>query len=262
MSETPETKPKKIRKPRGKARLIPGKCIACGGRCMSECPADAIVLNDKGEPIIDLEQCIGCQKCVKVCPADALEMFYTAEEQAILAQLEKKEGPVEEPKAEEGPKADPSYRGVWIFVEQQDGCAAGVSWELLGAGAKLAADLETELCAFVLGHEIEHLAKEAFSYGAEKVYLVDDPILKNYRTESYLRGTTQLIRKFKPEIVLMGATGLGRDLAGAAATSLQTGLTADCTGLTIDKAQRLLEQTRATGESGFLWSSRTDVRPG
>ena len=260
MSETPQTKPKKIRKPRGKARLIPGKCIACGGRCMSECPADAIVLDDKGEPIIDLEKCIGCQKCVKVCPAAALEMFYTPEEQALLAQLEKEEGPAEEPKAEEEPKADPSYRGVWIFVEQQDGCAAGVSWELMGAGAKLAADLETELCAFVLGHEIDHLAKEAFSYGAQKVYLIDDPILKNYRTESYLRGTTQLIRKFKPEVVLMGATGLGRDLAGAAATTLQTGLTADCTGLTIDKAQRLLEQTRPAFGGNIMATILTRIR--
>jgi electron transfer flavoprotein alpha subunit len=119
-----------------------------------------------------------------------------------------------------------------------------VSWELLGQAQKLAQDLETEVGAFILGHNIRPLADEAFSYGAQKVYLIDDPILKNYRTGPYLRGAVTLIRKRRPEIVLMGATSLGRDLAGAAATSLETGLTADCTGLTIDKEQGLLEQTR------------------
>src|SRR5660397_286514 len=78
---------KKIRKPRGIAKLIPGKCIACGARCQSSCPEDAIEMNDKGEPIINIEKCIGCRKCVKVCPAEALEMFYTPEEQKILAQI-------------------------------------------------------------------------------------------------------------------------------------------------------------------------------
>jgi len=237
--------PKRPKRPRGRARLLEGKCIACGALCQAECPADAIEMNDRGEPIIILENCIGCKKCVKVCPASALEMFFTPEEEAVLAELARlgfakeapeKEGPV--------PKVDQSYRGVWVFVEQQNGRAAAVSWELLGAGAKLAADLEVDLCAYVLGHEIGHLADEAFAYGAKKVYLVDDPILKNYRTEPYLKASSDLIRKYKPEVVLMGATGLGRDLAGAVATDLHTGLTADCTGLAIDKAGRLLEQTR------------------
>ena len=87
-------------------------------------------------------------------------------------------------------------------------------------------------------------AAEAFAHGADKVYLIDDPVLKHYRTEPYLRATVSLVEKYKPEIILMGATGLGRDLAGAVATVLGTGLTADCTGLTIDKQRRLLEQTR------------------
>lgn len=236
---------KRPKRPRGRARLLEGKCIACGALCQVECPADAIEMNDRGEPIIILDNCIGCKKCVKVCPASALEMFLSPEEQAILADLEARGlGKEAADKEAAAPKVDQSYRGVWVFIEQLGGRAAGVSWELLGVGSKLAADLEVDLCAYVLGHDVAGLANEAFKFGAKKVYMVDDPILKNYRTEPYLKASCDLIRKYKPEVVLIGATGLGRDLAGAVATELQTGLTADCTGLAIDKTNRLLEQTR------------------
>jgi len=244
MSTAQEGSPKKPKRPRGKVRLIPGKCIACGGRCQAECPVDAITLNEKGEPVIDLEKCIGCGKCLKVCPADAIERFYTPEEKALLAEMEKSGAAKEDPLATDKPTVDESYRGVWVFVEEQDGVAAQVSWELLGVGRTLAKELETALCAFILGDKIEPLAQEAFAYGADKVYLINDPILHDYRTETYVRGMVQLVRKYKPEVVLIGATGLGRDLAGAAATTLESGLTADCTGLTIDRKNRLLEQTR------------------
>ena len=259
MSEAKEATPKRIRKPRGKVRLIPGKCIACG-RCPGECPVDAITLNEKGEPVIDLEKCIGCGKCVKICPAEAIEHFYTPQEQAILAELEKQGSSKEGPREEKKPQADESYRGVWIFVEQQDGVAAQVSWELLGVGQRLAKDLETTLCAFILGETIAPLAQEAFAYGAQRVYLIDDPILHHYRTESYVRGTVQLVQKYKPEILLIGATGLGRDLAGAAATALDSGLTADCTGLTIDRENRLLEQTRPAFGGNIMATILTRLR--
>ena len=78
---------KPIKKPRGKACLLEGKCIACGARCQSACPVDAIEMNEAGEPIIDVEKCIGCVKCVKVCPVQAIEMFFTPEEQKILDEL-------------------------------------------------------------------------------------------------------------------------------------------------------------------------------
>jgi electron transfer flavoprotein alpha subunit len=135
-------------------------------------------------------------------------------------------------------------QGVWVFVEQNQGEAHPVSWELLGVGRTLANDLAVELSAFVLGAGVGPLVQQAFGYGADKVYTVDDPVLARYRTVPYLRATIDLIRKHRPEIVLMGATGLGRDLAGAVATQLETGLTADCTCLSIDKERRLLEQTR------------------
>lgn len=245
-----EIKPK-IKKPRGKARLIDGKCIACGARCQSSCPVNAVEMTDAGEPIILSEKCIGCVKCVKICPAEALEMFFTPEELKILEELAKvSAGAVEEEIDEEGAaleKTLAAYRGVWVFVEQTEGEPAKVSWELLGIGAQLAESLGVELCALVIGENVEHLCHEAFSYGASKAYLIDAPLYRNYRTESYLAACCHLIDKYKPEVVLMGATGMGRDLAGAVATRLATGLTADCTGLAIDNKRNLMQTRPAFG---------------
>lgn len=233
--------PGKPKKPRGKAKLIDGKCIACGARCQQACPTDAIEMDPEGEPVINVKLCIGCKKCLKVCPVDALEMVFPEGAQ----QAEEASSAVGDPEVAVANQSavDRGY-GVWVFVEQCNGEAHPVSWELLGVGRKLADDLGVELCAFVLGSQVAHLSQEAFGYGAEKVYMVDAPVLGRYRTESYLQATVALIRKYRPEIVLMGATGLGRDMAGAVATRLETGLTADCTGLSIDKERRLLEQTR------------------
>ncbi|MBN1160724.1 MAG: FAD-binding protein [Dehalococcoidales bacterium] len=244
--------PKKIKRPRGTARLIPGKCIACGARCQAECKFDAIIMNEKGEPIIDLEKCTRCQRCLKICPADAIEIYYTPEEQKILDELAKQKAakPTPEPEAE---KEDPrlaklkEYKGVWVFTEHTEGKPAEVSWELLGVGADLAKARNVELCSIVIGEKVEHLCAEAFAYGASKAYLVDDPVFHYYRTESYYKAFCYLIEKYKPEIVLVGATGLGRDLAGAVATNLQTGLTADCTGLSIDDKGFLLQTRPAFG---------------
>ncbi len=261
-----EQKPKKKKKPRGRARLLEGKCIACGARCQMSCPVDAIEMNEKEEPVIEESKCIGCRKCIKVCPADALEIYYTPEEEALLKELEAGGDAAEEPeeeKVDEGKSADTDisqWKGVWVFVEQVDGHAHEVSWELLGKGRELANDLGVELAAFVLGENIKPLAGEAFAYGADKVYIIDSPVLKHYRTTPYLHGTVELINKYKPEIVLMGATGLGRDLAGAVATDLKTGLTADCTGLTIDKNQRILEQTRPAFGGNIMATILTETR--
>jgi len=245
------TEPKKLKKPRGKARLIEGKCIACGARCQSACPVDAIEMSDGGEPIILTEKCIGCIKCVKVCPAEALEMFFTPEELKILEEIARRQeaagpgAPAQEMDEEEAALAKmlAAYRGVWVFVEQTEGEPAKVSWELMGVGAQLAGSLGVELCAMVIGENVEHLCHEAFAYGATKAYLLDQKVFHHYRTEPYLEACCYLIDKYKPEIILMGATGMGRDLAGAVATRVKTGLTADCTGLDVDE-KRNLRQTR------------------
>jgi len=138
-----------------------------------------------------------------------------------------------------------AYRGVMIVVEQREGTAKAVSWQLLGEGRKLADKLETKLYAFVIGHGVEHLAKEAGHYGADEVFLCDAPELKDYRTRPYSRACLKLIDQVKPEIVLFGATGTGRDLAGAIATHLPTGLTADTTELDVEPPpSRLLLASR------------------
>ena len=100
------TEPKKLKKPRGKVRLVEGKCIACGARCQSVCPVNGIEMSDAGEPQVLLEKCIGCVKCVKACPGSALEVFYTPEELAVLAELEKQGGlPAEEIDEDARPRA-------------------------------------------------------------------------------------------------------------------------------------------------------------
>jgi len=245
---TEEKKP--IKKPRGKAQLLAGKCIACGARCQSVCPMNCVEMNDAGEPIIDGGKCIGCLKCVKICPAQAIEMFFTPEEQKILDELLKDAvAPADEEDPETHALAEKlsAYSGVWVFVEQTEGEAAKVSWELLGKGRELADTLTVPLSAVVLGDGVEHLCSESFAYGADQVYLMDAPVLKYYRTEAYLQAVTALVEKYKPEIILMGATGLGRDLAGAVATVVGTGLTADCTGLGIDDKRNLMQTRPAFG---------------
>jgi electron transfer flavoprotein alpha subunit len=138
-----------------------------------------------------------------------------------------------------------AYRGVLIVVEQRDGAAKKVSWQLLGQGRKLADKLEVPLMALVIGNQVEHLANEAGFYGADQVFLCDAPELKDYRTRPYSRVCLKFIHEYKPEIVLFGATATGRDLAGAIATHLPTGLTADTTELDVElPPSRLLLASR------------------
>jgi electron transfer flavoprotein alpha subunit len=241
-----------IKKPRGRARLIEGRCIACGGRCESSCPVDAVVMTTAGEPEISDAKCIGCLKCIKVCPAQALEVSFTAEEQQILEQLARQRvgAAVEEevdPEATALAEKLAAYRGVWVFVEQTEGEPARVSWELMGKGRELADTLGVPLSAVVVGDQVEELCHDSFCYGADQAYLVDAPVLRYYRTEAYLKALCQLIDSYKPEVILMGATGLGRDLAGAVATVVGTGLTADCTGLGIDDKRNLMQTRPAFG---------------
>jgi electron transfer flavoprotein alpha subunit len=126
------------------------------------------------------------------------------------------------------------YGEVWVFVEHFHGKPVQVSWELLGEGRRLSKVYGTKLGALVIGNKIDHLAKEAFVHGADRVYLVEDERLEHYRTQPYAVAMEETVRKFKPEALLVGGTIRGRDLAGSAATFLETGLIADCTGLDVD----------------------------
>jgi electron transfer flavoprotein alpha subunit len=136
---------------------------------------------------------------------------------------------------------------IWVYLEQEEGQAHPVSWELLGAAQRLAADLPGSVVEGVLlGDSVAGLAEEAFRYGASRVYLIDDPVLGVYRNLPYGFGISSLVQKYQPEIFLVGATTLGRSLASVIATRVQTGLTADCTELTIEPDKKILAATRPT----------------
>jgi electron transfer flavoprotein alpha subunit len=128
---------------------------------------------------------------------------------------------------------------VWVFIEQHNGKAADVSFELLSKGRKLAETLHGKLKALVIGHKVENIIKETFKYGASEAYAVDDPALANYRTMPYSRIIDELIDLHKPGIVLFGATIVGRDLAPRVASHTKSGLTADCTDLQISDVKYL-----------------------
>jgi electron transfer flavoprotein alpha subunit len=131
------------------------------------------------------------------------------------------------------------FKGVWVFCEQRGGTLNPTSFELVSEASKLAKDLGTEVCGVCLGDKTESLAKELGGYGADRVYAVEHPLLKDYTTDGYTKALCDLIMEKKPEIVLLGATTIGRDLAPRCAARLHTGLTADCTSLNVDTAKYL-----------------------
>ena len=125
------------------------------------------------------------------------------------------------------------YKGVFVFAQQVDNKLSVIALELIGKGKDLAKDLDTEVTAVLVGHEVKDLADELAAYGADRVILVDDPELKEYRTEPYAHALSSVIEKYKPEIFLVGATAIGRDLGPRVSARIHTGLTADCTQLDI-----------------------------
>lgn len=125
------------------------------------------------------------------------------------------------------------YKGVYIYAQQVDNELSTIALELLGKAKDLAKDLNTEVGAFLLGSDVEPLAEKLAEYGADKIVLIDDPELKDYRTEPYTQALTAAINEFKPDILLIGATAIGRDLGPRLAARVHTGLTADCTQLDI-----------------------------
>jgi electron transfer flavoprotein alpha subunit len=125
------------------------------------------------------------------------------------------------------------YKGVYVFAQQVDNEISSIAFELIGKGKDLAADLNTEVTAVLVGSGVKGLADELAAYGADKVVVVDDPQLKEYRTEPYTHALASVIQTYKPDIFLVGATAIGRDLAPRVCARIHTGLTADCTQLDI-----------------------------
>lgn len=152
------------------------------------------------------------------------------------------------------------YRGVWVFIENERGQVHPVSWELLGEGRKLANTLSVPLAGVVMGTPVERtrqICQETFHYGADLCYLAQSDVLTDYRNEPYTQCLTELVNTYQPEILMLGASTLGRDLAGSVATTLATGLTADCTELAIDSESRCLAATRPTFGGSLLCTIMT-----
>lgn len=201
-------------------RIISDKCECCE-TCVTACPFGAIEMRD-GKAFIT-EACTMCGACVEVCEFKAIER---TEEAA-------------------GPAADLSaYKGVWIFAEQHHGGIASVALELLGEGRKLADKRKARLSAVFIGSGIRDKAQELIARGADIVYVADDPALKDFNDDSYAAVLTTLAYQHKPEIILAGATAIGRSFFPKVAAALATGLTADCTALDIDAETGHLHQTR------------------
>lgn len=200
-------------------KVINEKCMGCT-KCTKTCPFDAIKM--EGKLAVIGAACTGCGACVEACPFGAIEKPENDKEEKDLS----------------------AYKGVWVFAEQREGKIMPVAIELLGEGKKLAAETGTELCAVLCGNNVENLSKELIAYGADKVYLAEDKELETYRTDAYTKVIFEAIEEYKPEIVLLGATHIGRDLGPCLAVRCGTGLTADCTKLEIDPEDKKIKQTR------------------
>ncbi|MCW4049551.1 MAG: electron transfer flavoprotein subunit alpha [Candidatus Bathyarchaeota archaeon] len=192
-------------------------CIGCG-LCVDSCPFDAIEMVD--EVAVITEACRACGECVDACPSGVIVMKEAAE--AVLT----------------------DYKGVMVYAEHRNGRVHPVSYELLGKAQELAAQLMEPVYAVIVGSGVGAGAEELVSRGADKVFVYDDPALKDFRDDPYSDLLTQCCNEEKPSIFLVGATSIGRSMGPRVAAQLKTGLTADCTSLSIDD------------ETGFLWQTR------
>jgi len=198
---------------------------------------------------IDLDKCVGCGDCVPTCPFGLLEIIddkVQLKEGCTLCGACQEACAYEAILIETPPETElvsDRHRGIWVFAEQRDDRLKSVAYELLAKGRELADSLKTELSAVCFGHSIDE-TNQLIACGADKVYLVDSPDFANNPEDLCTHQLVELIRQYEPEVVIAGATSLGRSFIPRVASIIETGLTADCTGLEIDAEKRLLLQTR------------------
>ena len=198
------------------------KCIGCGA-CVSQCPFGALSLQDNFA-CVDENTCTSCGACVSVCPVEALSIEIK----------EKKNGSVLD-----------SYKDIWVFVEQKKGIPQGVSFELLAKARELAAQRGCKVYGVLISAKNEQaVLQNLIAKGADGVLAVADPALENFDDVTYSNILFRLVEEKKPEVILCGATTIGRALMPRVAVMLKTGLTADCTQLHIDPETNNLIQTR------------------
>lgn len=203
-------------------QILVEKCTGCT-LCVKACPFDAIRIMDK-KAIIDLHKCTLCGACKDACKFKAVLIEKTP---AVCALPD-----------------ITGYKGIWVFVEQKNGKIQSVSYELLGKAQELAKKLKTTVSGILIGNKMDDQLDELIWRGADNVYLVEAPEIAEFQDEPYTNIIVELVKKYKPEILLCGATNIGRSLISRVAINIKAGLTADCTGLDIDQEKKILMQTR------------------